>query len=728
MRMAKPSKGLFMQDVDQTQLAYSLEKLQLTINDNASEHPKKRTKLSHADIIPAVTGTLGDLSPISSASSLSDRLEQDIAAPTPEPFLLRDETSLLLTTPSSARVLGGFDETGNAWANTPVVKKRVSSLVDICTTCVADNFDTVMLLRRGTVADPRIPQELSHKLISAMKANGTLNDTNLIQLLSVSLNTLDLSRTKGITSLVFPHIISTCPNLKSVTLSDCSNIAANGSVFARHALLYPLRKSTSIQHLDLSRCYTLTHDIVANIARACPQLRSLVLSGTKISDLTLNEISVNCKYLNTLIINGCANVTDEGMKNLPTSLLCLDVSNCKITDKGLALIAARQASLTAFKIAGGKITDQGLQSCSFPHLVSLDLSNSPHITGTSFPWISALSPKLEHLNASCCRALVASAFSSARFGNLQTLDLTRCLCVSDDTLLDISKLGNGGLKKICLGDCEDVSDVGLVQLLSLHHDLEKVDLSKCMHLTDEAVNALAFHAQASLTRLSLSGCTKITDKALRILGQSCLGLVWLDISGCESVTDSGLAAIASGCPALENLSLAECTRISDPGIADLARKCPHLQSLSVAFCTVSNMALCSLSALPEMQVLDVSHCPLITMDGVQQAMHRWPKLDTLVMRGHSKCTSEGLRHPSLRYLTLSWCRNLEDIAVSKIGRGCPSLETLDLSRCPKLSGAYFSTLAQTVPNLRLLNLKGSNVPLSSVLSLYHSNCVVLLKE
>lgn len=82
---------------------------------------------------------------------------------------------------------------------------------------------------------------------------------------------------------------------------------------------------------------------------------------------------------------------------------------------------------------------------------------------------------------------------------------------------------------------------GAVEAIANHcHELEELDLSKSLKLTDRSLYALA-HGCPNLTKLNLSGCTSFSDTAIAYLTRFCRKLKVLNLCGCvKAVSDNAL--------------------------------------------------------------------------------------------------------------------------------------------------------------------------------------------
>lgn len=97
-----------------------------------------------------------------------------------------------------------------------------------------------------------------------------------------------------------------------------------------------------------------------------------------------------------------------------------------------------------------------------------------------------------------------------------------------------------------------------------------------------------------LERITLAGCTRLTDNGVLALLQNQVGqkLISVDLSDVVNVTDTAILAIAEKCPRLQGLNLSMCkdthehpesVQIHDESIVRIAEKCPSLRRVC-CFC------------------------------------------------------------------------------------------------------------------------------------------------
>eukprot|EP00966_Prymnesium_polylepis_P280190 6473639-Prymnesium_polylepis.1 len=133
----------------------------------------------------------------------------------------------------------------------------------------------------------------------------------------------------------------------------------------------------------------------------------------------------------------------------------------------------------------------------------------------------------------------------------------------------------------------DVSDNPLITddafqaILGRCASLTSLSVAGCSELTDESIKAVA--GCTSLTSLDVSGCGKLTDEALQAIAKNCM-LTSVNVSGCRNLTDEAIKALASR-SSLRSLNVAYCGKLlTDDSIKAVAASCPSLTSLNAADC------------------------------------------------------------------------------------------------------------------------------------------------
>ena len=142
------------------------------------------------------------------------------------------------------------------------------------------------------------------------------------------------------------------------------------------------------------------------------------------------------------------------------------------------------------------------------------------------------------------------------------------------------------LTSLCLSGCKRIQDDGLCALLAAAPHLRSLNLTRCLSLSDATLNALA-HARCAVRLEELilyAGGGQYGQPALCAALVSTAGsLRRLDLCGCECVGDEAMASLSGAAAglSLEVLNLTWCQGVSDAGLVPLLRRAPKLSWLSV---------------------------------------------------------------------------------------------------------------------------------------------------
>jgi F-box/leucine-rich repeat protein 2/20 len=184
----------------------------------------------------------------------------------------------------------------------------------------------------------------------------------------------------------------------------------------------------------------------------------------------------------------------------------------------------------------------------------------------------------------------------------------------DNTELALDLFKTNNLERLVLSGCVDITDEALQIMISGEdpeidiltelpivpvRKLRHLDLSRCNRLTSVGVKALA-HFVPDLEGLQLGGCTGLTDDALSKLFATTPRLTHLDIEELAQLTNSVLSdhlAKAPCGPFLEHLSISYCENLGDTGMLPVIRVCTSLKSVDMDNTRVSDLVLAEAAAM-----------------------------------------------------------------------------------------------------------------------------------
>uniref|UniRef100_A0A8C3T3R3 F-box and leucine rich repeat protein 2 n=1 Tax=Chelydra serpentina TaxID=8475 RepID=A0A8C3T3R3_CHESE len=297
---------------------------------------------------------------------------------------------------------------------------------------------------------------------------------------------------------------------------------------------------------------------------------------------------------------------------------------------------------------------------------------------------------IEHLNLNGCTKITDSTcYSLSKFcSKLKHLDLTSCVSITNSSLKSLSE-GCRNLEHLNLSWCDQITKDGIEALVKGCSGLKALFLRGCTQLEDEALKHIQNHCR-ELVILNLQSCTQISDEGIVKICRGCHRLQSLCVSGCSNLTDASLTALGLNCPRLKILEAARCSHLTDAGFTLLARVRIILKMYSLpnfcCYCTYLNITDNTLIQLsvhcPKLQALSLSHCELITDDGI---LHL----------SNSTCG-----HERLQVLELDNCLLITDVTLEHL-ENCHSLERIELYDCQQVTRAGIKRIRAHLPDVKV---------------------------
>jgi hypothetical protein len=275
-----------------------------------------------------------------------------------------------------------------------------------------------------------------------------------------------------------------------------------------------------LKHLALNYCKQLSPESISQLISHCPQLTSLELSSTLITDATLQSLSHCNSTLESLDISFCKNITNHSFKHY--------ISKCHslkhLYSKSLRQINVKNGWKYLFRNCNSQLQTLCLPNC---------LSGDDNIYRKSFLQMSLLSNTLTLLDLSFSEnQLTDSLLNSVlpELHQLTWLDLTSCYKITSSVIVNsIIKLKN--LSHLALSDCPSIDpETGITQL-SVMSQLECLYISSS-NITNEHLKTLCSGNLTRLTDLSVMNCKYLqAPESIRIISRGFPKLNALNLYG-----------------------------------------------------------------------------------------------------------------------------------------------------------------------------------------------------
>ncbi|KAE8259180.1 hypothetical protein A4X13_0g1185 [Tilletia indica] len=137
------------------------------------------------------------------------------------------------------------------------------------------------------------------------------------------------------------------------------------------------------------------------------------------------------------------------------------------------------------------------------------------------------------------------------------------------------------LERLTIAGCSEITDVGLCAILPHTPNLVAIDLTDVDKITDVTLRAIAQHCP-KVQGINLSGCKAITGDGLADLARACKYLRRVKLCKCPLITDAGIKTLVRSCPLLLELDLLDAVELGDEGIAEMWRTSRHMRELRFA--------------------------------------------------------------------------------------------------------------------------------------------------
>lgn len=168
------------------------------------------------------------------------------------------------------------------------------------------------------------------------------------------------------------------------------------------------------------------------------------------------------------------------------------------------------------------------------------------------------------------------------------------------------------LERLTLTGCTIISDDVISAVLSQTKHLVAADFSDVTQLTDKSILTIAQNCPR-LQGMNISGCKLITSDSIARLAKNCKLLRRVKLCGCELIGDSALTALAQFCPVLLEVDLINCPLITDTSVREMWKHSFHMRELRLAQCgKLTDLAF----PAPNSTVGNVSAANIIGMGGM----------------------------------------------------------------------------------------------------------------
>ncbi|KAJ3089760.1 hypothetical protein HK102_005556 [Quaeritorhiza haematococci] len=370
-------------------------------------------------------------------------------------------------------------------------------------------------------------------------------------------------------SKLLTTIILTCPSLRRLDLSNCGAWVTDQTLLRSLCNKdQPLPVTINLEEICLANCFRISDAVIKEVVRSCPNLKSLDLSN--VLAVTNEGVAGVAEIINDrmreLDLTGC-NITDEAViavANWCPSIISLSLENCfMLTEKSLTVVVTSCTVLEHVKLPCF-VFPPGLPGGANPILESLLQGGTRYKSIGLFmcsvdldrylPSLLSRCPDLHNLDLSGCSRL--TPFSIPSFASITHLNLTANGGVNDHFAETLARYAVS-LTQLDLSHCK-ITTLGAGYLLANCYRLKWLSLSFNARIRMSKVRAVS----VSLRHLALCQCPGLRDSCLAAIPRCTPYLNDLDISHCAGLTDpNALYRMVVRLPRLSRLDISYCDRL-----------------------------------------------------------------------------------------------------------------------------------------------------------------------
>ncbi len=256
------------------------------------------------------------------------------------------------------------------------------------------------------------------------------------------------------------------------------------------------------------------------------------------------------------------------------------------------------------------------------------------------------------------------------------------------------------LERLTLTGCSQLTDAHLAKVVEKTKQLVAIDLTDVVHVGDETIRRLAAGC-SRLHGINLTRCANVSSAAIAELGRNCKMLRRVKLCEGGEIGDDAVGALAENCPLLLEIDLAGCSKVTDESMAKLWTHSSQIREFRLSQCTALTDAgfpnpLSGKRRRDAVLSNGIVRAPLVPDRALDQRdaadLHSLPGAIPLRSFDH------------LRVLDLTNCAHITDHAIEGIINNAPKIRNLVLAKCSLLTDETIYSISSLGKNLHYLHL------------------------
>ncbi|KAG2198015.1 hypothetical protein INT47_004982 [Mucor saturninus] len=252
-----------------------------------------------------------------------------------------------------------------------------------------------------------------------------------------------------------------------------------------------------------------------------------------------------------------------------------------------------------------------------------------------------------------------------------------------------------------------VEDIHIITLTACTR-LERLTLAGCSKLTDVGLCALITHQKchgigAELVSIDLSDVVQVTDTTVLKVAYCCPNLQGFNLGMSQeqqSITDTSVVELARQCRNLKRIKLNNCTKITERSAIDLASHCPRLVEVDFTNCKINDTAL----------EMVFNHCRDLRELRISQSEVTNPRISDQAFLDSSLCLKQQIKNPpiyyydQLRLVDFTAITTITDQSLKVLINSAPKIKSLVLNKCSRITDEGLMSVCKLGRFLHFLHL------------------------
>ncbi|CAN6465599.1 unnamed protein product [Victoria cruziana] len=142
---------------------------------------------------------------------------------------------------------------------------------------------------------------------------------------------------------------------------------------------------------------------------------------------------------------------------------------------------------------------------------------------------------------------------------LSSINLSDCTSLTEAGIYELTDKLTSSLKELYINGCQQLDAMTMLHSLLKLKILEVLSVAGIQSVSDTFVSKLVSVHGPKMKVLVLSDCGNLTDSSIKAVAAQCSGLSTLNLNNLHNLTDAAIRSLADGCRSIEVLTINRCS-------------------------------------------------------------------------------------------------------------------------------------------------------------------------